>query len=61
MRIRAIDRIREYRESHGTGYTMKRLGQKAAQRLLGTYERRRKREAATEAELREQRANPPQA
>ena len=40
----AIDRIREYRQSHGTVYTLKRLGQKAAQQFLGTYDRRWKRE-----------------
>lgn len=61
MMIRAINRIREYQKSHGTGYTVKRLGQKAAQRLLGTYERRWKREAATDAELQKQRDNPPEA
>ena len=59
--MRAIDRIREYRESHGTAYTLKRLGQKAAQQLLGTYDRRWKREQATEAELAEQRENQPKA
>ena len=59
--MRAIERIREYRESHGTAYTLKRLGQKAAQQLLGTYDRRWKREKATEAELQRQRENPPEA
>ena len=32
-----IDRILDYRRSHGTAYTLRRLGQKAAQELLGTY------------------------
>ena len=53
--MRAIERIREYRESHGTAYTLKRLGQTAAQQLLGTYDRRWRREKATEAELQRQR------
>ena len=59
--MRAIDRIREYRESHGTAYTLKRLGQKAAQQLLGTYDSRRKRERASEADLQKQRENQPDA
>ena len=59
--MRAIDRIREYRESHGTAYTLKRLTQKAAQQLLGTYDRRWKRERASEAELQSQRENQPDA
>ena len=61
MNSKAIDRIREYRESHGTAYTLKRLGQKGKQLLLGTYDRRWKRERATAAELQRQRENPPEA
>ena len=57
----SITRIQEYLQSHGTSYTLKRLGQKAAQQLLGTYERRRKREQATAEELRAQRENQPEA
>ena len=59
--MNALDRIRDYRRSHGTAYTLKRLGQKAAQQLLGTYERRRRREAVSAAELERQRANQPDA
>ena len=59
MITQALNRIREYRDSHGTAYTLKRLGQKAAQQLLGTYDRRYLREKATEEELRAQRENPP--
>jgi len=59
MNSQTIDRIREYRESHGTAYTLKRLGQKGKQLLLGTYDRRWKREKATEAELKVQRENQP--
>ncbi len=61
MRMKATERIREYHASHGTGYTLKRLGQKAGQLLLGTYERRRKREQASPEELQKQRENPPAA
>ena len=61
MEMGAIDRIREYRQSHGTVYTLKRLGQKAAQQFLGTYDRRWKRERASEAELKAQRENQPAA
>ena len=57
--MRMIDRIREYRQSHGTAYTLKRLGQKAGEQLLGTYNRRWKRERVPEAELAVQRNNPP--
>ena len=59
--MKVIDRIREYRLSHGTAYTLRRLGQKAAQQLLGTYDRRWARERATAEELRRQRENPPAA
>ena len=59
--MNAITRIREYRLSHGAAYTLRRLGQKAAQQLLGTYDRRWKRERATAAELAFQRENPPEA
>ena len=57
----SITRIQEYLQSHGTSYTLKRLGQKAAQQFLGTYERRRKQEMATPEELRTQRENQPDA
>ena len=59
--MRAIDRIREYRKSHGTAYTLKRLGQKASQQLLGTYDRQWKRERSPEAELQRQQENQPDA
>ena len=61
MLLAALNRIRDYHQSHGTAYTLKRLGQKAAQQLLGTYDRRWRRERASAAELEEQRANPPEA
>ena len=56
-----LPRIREYLQSHGASYTVKRLGQKAAQLLLGTYERRRKLEQASAEELCAQRENQPDA
>ena len=59
--MKALERIREYRKSHGTGYTLKRLGQKAAQQLLGTYDRRWKQERASAEELQQQRENQPEA
>lgn len=59
--MRTIDRIRDYRESHGTAYTLKRLGQKAEQLLLGTYDRRWKRERAGREELQAQREHQPDA
>ena len=60
MITRAISRIGEYLQGHGASYTLKRLGQKAAQELLGTYERRRRRETASPEELRAQRENQPE-
>ena len=59
--MKAIDRIMDYRRSHGTAYTLKRLGQKAAQQLLGTYDRRWRQERASAEELAEQRAHQPDA
>ena len=59
MLLAALNRIRDYHQSHGTAYTLKRLGQKTAQLLLGTYERRWRRERASGAELEHQRENQP--
>ena len=55
----AIERIREYRKSHGTRYTLKRLAQKGRERLIGTYDRRFRREACSREELERQRQHPP--
>lgn len=57
----ALSRVQEYLQIHGAAYTLKRLEQKAAQQLLGTYERRRKREQASAEELRAQQENQPAA
>lgn len=57
--MNGIRRVRDYLETHGTGYTIRRLGQKAMQRYLGTYDRRRKREACGPEELQRQRENQP--
>ena len=57
----AIERIREYRKSHGTRYTLKRLAQKGRERLIGTYDRRFRREACSREELERQRQHPPAA
>ena len=61
MLTSAVSRIREYLQGHGAAYTLKRLGQKASQELLGTYERRRKQEQASPEELQFQRENQPDA
>ena len=61
MLKQSLARVQEYLESHGAGYTLKRLGQKGAQQILGTYDRRRNREAASAEELRFQRENQPAA
>ena len=57
----ALHRIQEYRLLHGTKYTITRLGQKAVQRIFGTYDRRWKRERCSPGELEHQRRNPPPA
>ena len=57
----ALDRVLSYSRTHGTAYTLRRLGQKAAQQWLGTFDRRWKREQATEEQLQEQRMNRPEA
>ena len=57
----ALDRVLSYSRTHGTAYTLRRLGQKAAQQWLGTFDRRWRREQATEEELQEQRMNRPEA
>ena len=59
--MNGIQRIREYMEGHGAGYTLRRLWQKAAQRYLGTYDRVRKREMCSAEELAFQREHPPKA
>ena len=61
MMFRSLARIREYRYHRGTAYTLKRLGQKAAQQLLGTYDLRRRRELVSAAELEAQRKHQPEA
>ena len=57
----AFARIREYLKGHGAAYTLRRLAQVFRQRYLGTYDRRREKEAASDAELAEQRAHQPDA
>ena len=59
--MKIIARIQDYRQNHGTAYTLRRLGQKAAQQFLGTYDRRRRKETVTGAELEKQRQHQPEA
>ena len=59
--MKIIARIQDYRQNHGTAYTLRRLGQKAAQQFLGTYDRRRRKESVTDAELEKQRQHQPEA
>ena len=54
-------RLREYAETHGVRYTVRRCGEKLGQVALGTWDRRWKREKASEDALRFQRENPPKA
>ncbi len=57
--MNAVSRIREYMQSHGGRYTVRRLGEIAAQRVFGTYDRRRAGEQASPEELARQRTNVP--
>ena len=59
--FRSFERIREYRRHRGTAYTLKRLGRKAAQQLLGTYDLQRRKELVSVEELEAQRNDPPEA
>ena len=54
-----VARIREYMQGHGVRYTIRRLGEIGAQRLLGTYDRRRAKALTPPEELEAQRKNPP--
>ena len=54
-----ISRLREYAATHGVGYTVRRLGEKAGQVVFGTWDRRWRRERPGKAELEAQRANQP--
>ena len=56
-----IHRRQEYESEHGLAYTLRRSAEKAAQLLLGTYDRIRRREAPDPEELKRQRSCPPDA
>ncbi len=59
--MNSIRRIREYIQGHGVKYTLQRLGEKAAQRYLGTYDRKRKLNMCPPEELALERENQPDA
>ncbi|MBR2823040.1 MAG: glycosyltransferase [Clostridia bacterium] len=54
-------RLKEYAQVHGTGYTLRRLGEKAGQQFFGTWDRQWKKERPDGAELERQRKNQPAA
>ena len=56
-----IQRLKEYYDEHGFGYTLSRSADKAAQVLLGTYDRVWRRDCPGPDELERQRACPPDA
>ena len=56
-----LRRLREYADTHGLGYTVRRCGEKAGQIVFGTWDRQWKKEKVTPEELRRQRENPPAA
>ncbi|MBQ3704881.1 MAG: glycosyltransferase [Clostridia bacterium] len=59
--MRSWQRLKEYARTHGWGYTLRRLGEKAGQVYLGTWDRQWRREKASPEELERQRAHPPAA
>jgi len=59
--MRSWEEIRAYWRTHGGSYTIRRGGQKAVQRVFGTYDRVRRKQQPTEAELCRQRQNQPEA
>ncbi|MBQ9251091.1 MAG: glycosyltransferase [Clostridia bacterium] len=56
-----ISRLRTYAKTHGWGYTLRRLGEKAGQEIFGTWDRQWRQEKVTEEEKQRQRENPPAA
>ena len=56
-----LRRLREYADTHGLGYTVRRCREKAGQIVFGTWDRQWKKEKVTPEELRRQRENPPAA
>jgi len=59
--MNSLDRLKEYARTHGVSYTVRRLGEKAGQVLLGTWDRQWRKERATEEELKQQRSHQPDA
>lgn len=56
-----MERVRSYAASHGVGFTLRRLCEKAGQEVFGTWDRQWRREKATTEELAAQRAHQPEA
>ena len=54
-------RLREYAETHGAGYTVRRCGEKLGQVVFGTWDRQWKKEKASPEELERQRKAQPAA
>ena len=60
-RMSSITRLREYAASHGIGYTIRRIGEKADQVVFGSWDREWRRERPDGAELARQRTEQPDA
>ena len=56
-----VSRLKTYARTHGVGYTVRRVGEKAGQVIFGTWDRQRKREATPPEELQAQREHQPAA
>ena len=59
--MRNWDRLRDYAETHGLAYTLRRLGEKAGQRLFGSWNRQWDKEKPDGTELERQRRHQPDA
>lgn len=59
--MRNWSRLKQYADTHGVGYTMRRCAEKAGQVVLGTWDRQRRKEAPSGAELAAQRTDQPPA
>ena len=56
-----LQEFKDYLRVHGPGYTLRRSGEKAVQRIFGTYDRIWRRQQPSPQELEEQRKHPPAA
>ena len=54
-------RLKDYLDTHGAAYTLRRCAEKAGQEIFGSWDRKRRRKLPTARELENQRQHPPKA